>query len=534
MSQGNMTYLMVVKNDPLRKQLYNTIKHIKGGWRICGEAINKTEFFQLIDKKQPDLVIFDMDEFDPLVILNSARKRNSKCSFLAFCSQNRFEYAQYTLKIDILLSKPIAPEYLYSVLSKITLKSSDDKIQHYNITNTNSVTELLFEIIRSQNNPGVLNLDNLKNFLTQRNINRFFGRSLQNGIFQFLCIHFDFFDHRMNNSQLWLIQEKCMEVLKSKLIGMCYDYFYSSELFQCKAVLNYSEKKGTAIMKAVEQSLKEMKNIISPQGIMEVTISLSQKYKDIEGICNAANEAMDAIWLRFKKGIGQVLCWEKEIELPAPYLKIYDNYRYTLKKACRLFNLQLFSKTLRAFCSLPKHILLHKGTRLLLQEISLYMYNINRDFISCFSDVDIVHDKIREANLRAVTLEEYFDNYTFTLTSLFKQIVDQVPKHSKIVRRAHFYVDQNLNKAITLTEAACEIGLNSVYFSRLYKKTTGENFTDYVKRCKISAAKNYLTNEKIKILDVALMTGFSNPKYFAKTFKKIVGMTPFEYRKMSK
>jgi two-component system response regulator YesN len=154
--------------------------------------------------------------------------------------------------------------------------------------------------------------------------------------------------------------------------------------------------------------------------------------------------------------------------------------------------------------------------------------------ISFFSDIATVHQQIREPNLRAVTLEEYFDNYIFSLTSLFKRIIDQVPKHSKIVRRVQFYVDQNLSKAITLTGIASELGITSVYFSRLYKKTTGENFTNYVKRCKINAAKTYLEQKKIKILDVAVMTGFSNPKYFARTFKEIEGMTPNEYRKMHK
>jgi YesN/AraC family two-component response regulator len=525
---------MLLKNNLLREQLCEAIKQVNGDWYFCGAVNNKTDFFQLIDKKQPGLVIFDMDEFGPLAILNGVRKRTPKCSFLVFCSQNRFEYAQHTLKIDILLPKPVDTEYLYNVLSKITFNPADNKKQHYNMTNTDNVTELLFEMIRSRYNPGLFNLDNINKFLTQRNINRFFGRSIQNGIFQFLCIHFDFFNHRMNNSQLWLIQEKCMTVLDSKLIGMCYDYFHTFELFQCKAVLNYSEKKGTTIMRAVEQSIEEMKDIIPSQGTLEVTISLSQRYKDIADICNAAMEAMDTMWLRFKKGRSRVLCWENETELPASYLKTYDHYRYTLKKACYLLNLQLFSETIKAFCSLPKRILLHRETRLLLQEISIYMYNSNREFISFFSDVDIVQDKIREANLRSVTLEEYFNNYTVNLISLFKQIIDQVPKPHKIIRRAQFYVDQNLNKAITLTETAYELGLNSVYFSRLYKKTTGENFTDYVKRCKISAAKIYLRDEKMRILDVALMTGFSNPKYFATTFRKIEGMNPAEYRKMSK
>ena len=56
------------------------------------------------------------------------------------------------------------------------------------------------------------------------------------------------------------------------------------------------------------------------------------------------------------------------------------------------------------------------------------------------------------------------------------------------------------------------------------------NFMSYLKRTRIEKAKELLLNTDLKINEVSEKVGFKNPQHFASSFKKIVGLTPIEYR----
>ncbi|MCL2705762.1 MAG: helix-turn-helix domain-containing protein, partial [Spirochaetaceae bacterium] len=60
-------------------------------------------------------------------------------------------------------------------------------------------------------------------------------------------------------------------------------------------------------------------------------------------------------------------------------------------------------------------------------------------------------------------------------------------------------------------------------------------FSDYLCKVRIEKAKGFLKNEKDpRIWEIAEKTGFNDPNYFAKSFRKIVGVSPKEYKKYFK
>lgn len=80
-----------------------------------------------------------------------------------------------------------------------------------------------------------------------------------------------------------------------------------------------------------------------------------------------------------------------------------------------------------------------------------------------------------------------------------------------------------MNQPVTLTDMAREVGMNPSYFSMLFKKETGENFTNYVNRTKIEHAKLLLRQPACKVYQVCSQVGFEDAKYFAKLFRRVVG-----------
>lgn len=92
------------------------------------------------------------------------------------------------------------------------------------------------------------------------------------------------------------------------------------------------------------------------------------------------------------------------------------------------------------------------------------------------------------------------------------------------------YVNENYRSEISLTGAAQVLNMNSNYISQLFKKETGITFVHYITQKRLEDAKELLTTTKKPLTDIALEVGFNDTFHFIKTFKKVIGMTPGQYR----
>jgi two-component system response regulator YesN len=103
-------------------------------------------------------------------------------------------------------------------------------------------------------------------------------------------------------------------------------------------------------------------------------------------------------------------------------------------------------------------------------------------------------------------------------------------KAGGLIKRAKEYIKANYSKAITLEDVAREINVSPQYLSKLFKEETGENFIDYLTGIRIRIAKSLLEGDDVSIREICYSIGYSDPNYFSRIFKKIVGSTPTEYK----
>ncbi|WP_432402451.1 response regulator [Wukongibacter sp. M2B1] len=99
-----------------------------------------------------------------------------------------------------------------------------------------------------------------------------------------------------------------------------------------------------------------------------------------------------------------------------------------------------------------------------------------------------------------------------------------------IIIAAKEYIMKNYSKELSLEEVAHDIAVSPYYFSKLFKKKTGENFIDYLTKIRIKSAQELLreTSKSVKI--IAHSVGYNDPNYFSRVFKKITGMSPREFK----
>lgn len=92
------------------------------------------------------------------------------------------------------------------------------------------------------------------------------------------------------------------------------------------------------------------------------------------------------------------------------------------------------------------------------------------------------------------------------------------------------YISQHYTESISLDSVAKVVGLNKSYLSRIFKARTGETMSNYINQCRIRKAASLLRKTDRRAYEIAEMVGYNNVEYFNQVFKKLMGVSPKEYR----
>ncbi|GAB6931048.1 hypothetical protein JCM10914A_50310 [Paenibacillus sp. JCM 10914] len=128
---------------------------------------------------------------------------------------------------------------------------------------------------------------------------------------------------------------------------------------------------------------------------------------------------------------------------------------------------------------------------------------------------------------------DYFQGFRLLVEQTVKLIREKRKGNTKEpVEEAKAYIERNLSKDLSLDEVADMLGLNPSYFSQLFKQMTDETFVQYRIKKRMEKAKKLLAIPHYKITDISFEVGYADHPHFTKTFKKVTGRTPSEYREL--
>jgi YesN/AraC family two-component response regulator len=103
--------------------------------------------------------------------------------------------------------------------------------------------------------------------------------------------------------------------------------------------------------------------------------------------------------------------------------------------------------------------------------------------------------------------------------------------YSPIVQKTIFYITNNLSERLTLSTIADKQNVSKGYLSAVFRKETGKTLTDFIIEKRIQYAGHLISSTNLKLQSVAINCGILDMQYFAKLFKKIMGVSPNKYRK---
>ncbi|CAN7499684.1 helix-turn-helix domain-containing protein [Neorhizobium sp. LjRoot104] len=136
-------------------------------------------------------------------------------------------------------------------------------------------------------------------------------------------------------------------------------------------------------------------------------------------------------------------------------------------------------------------------------------------------------DRIFADGLRTTLAAHLIGNYTVDRWQHPARAPSLDPRRLK---RVLDFIEAKLGDDIALEDLAREACLSPFHFSRLFHETTGLPPHRYVIERRIQAARKMLTSGQSTIAEIALDAGFGSQANFARTFRRITGLTPRQYR----
>jgi AraC-like DNA-binding protein len=127
-----------------------------------------------------------------------------------------------------------------------------------------------------------------------------------------------------------------------------------------------------------------------------------------------------------------------------------------------------------------------------------------------------IREKLKEKYSRIVTLQPQ----------------DQVVENpdDKFLQKLMSALEENITNAeFNVTKLVREIGMSRPVLFRKVKMLTGLSVIDLIRKVRLKKAEMLLKQKKLSISEVAFTVGFSDPKYFSKSFRSHYGKSPSEY-----
>ena len=109
------------------------------------------------------------------------------------------------------------------------------------------------------------------------------------------------------------------------------------------------------------------------------------------------------------------------------------------------------------------------------------------------------------------------------------------PYDEQFMEKVMAYMEEQMDNAeLTIDQFAEQLMLSRTIFYRKLKSIVGLTPVDFIREIRIKRAVQLIDSDEYNFSQVAYMTGFNDPKYFSKCFKKVIGITPSEYKERKK
>lgn len=496
--------------------------------------------YEAIVEYQPDIVITDirMPTYDGIELIRKTKESYPEVYFIIISGYSQFEYAQQAIKygVENYLLKPLKKKELHETLSRIIEKKNSINIS---LSEKEELKEKLHSSEEKNNRKFISEVLLSSNpLLLQKSleeINKEYSCHFKEGNYAIIDVKPFFRDKQIDSESYALLLSKIQVILEEKLESECKEIITAIFDGEIICLLNLGDESLIGIKKRFNMLRIDVGNLRAIFGDFDMVLGLSNISDSISNCLEGILQAKTAI--------------SNRILFPNAYIIQYAECKEATIKMEDIFNISDRKHLISLIEMMDINGVLEDINRvagLIIEKEA----NLNGELIFRIYEELIATLLFAAKNYMVnyvLPSQEYFeDKYKMFLTCqeifewLNMSIREQMEKYleskkelnSIPIRQAKQYIHDNYNKTISLESVSNIVGFNPAYFSSLFKKETGKNFTEYLLEVRVLNAKQYLTQTNMEIADVSAEIGYSDVKYFSKIFKKSTGVNPSEYRKL--
>ncbi|WP_059102639.1 response regulator transcription factor [Shouchella shacheensis] len=136
--------------------------------------------------------------------------------------------------------------------------------------------------------------------------------------------------------------------------------------------------------------------------------------------------------------------------------------------------------------------------------------------------------------LAAPTVEDLWTELELLIENTILQLSSKQEVKNTLINDVLAYIEREYMNDLSLKVLGQTFYMNAIYLGQLFQKEVGVSFSDYVNRLRLDQAKRLLLTTNEKAGAIGKKVGYSDATYFYKQFKKQMGITPNEYRTITK
>lgn len=131
------------------------------------------------------------------------------------------------------------------------------------------------------------------------------------------------------------------------------------------------------------------------------------------------------------------------------------------------------------------------------------------------------------------SIEDKCSEFIDSINQLKSELSNKYMIKNSIVIQALEFIHIHYMEDITVNLISSNLNISSSYLSQIFKKEIGTSIIKYIITYRVEKAKELFSSSDELIYNIAEKVGFSDEKHFSKTFKKITGLTPMQYKKQN-
>lgn len=504
--------LLIDDEKIIRIALKSMINWENQGFTVCGTASNCDSALQLISDHTPHLLIVDimMPKTDGLTFIKQARSRGFDGQIVILSNHQNFDYAVEAMRnnvFDYMLKTDISPESLISVLKKVKI--------HLDKTVKTTLPE---------------EKDDLNNDFV---------------LFQKLLDGSDFPENILNFSDSYLLLDIFLKnkVMRKKCKTNVPKDTLKNIIQEIPGVSNYlivpgsedsilllvPEKYWLQFASSLNELVVKIENLIKLYMNTDCGFVCSTTFHTPKEFSSKLNALPNMERLVFYYGFHQVIeeiqsnSFDREINNSSAIIHKLKPFLSSAKfEECKEILRSEFYHLKESKISIPSaHRIIAQIYEFIIFDNSIYLERSKDELKNIASKYQ-----------HCCTLEEY--------VLLLYELIDLISLNQMSFSNSSFneelkiidaFIQENLDKKITLAMLAKHVNRSENYLSRLFKSETGINTITYINTQKMHHAKELLANSQLSIKEIASALGFDEQSYFNRIFNKIYGLNPSEYRK---